>query len=176
MGFFNKLFGKNNESSAANARTAPECAPLTVYTPAEGKIIPLNEFPDEMFSEEVLGPGCGILPTGNLVSAPFNGVVTQVTDTLHAVGLTSDNGVEVLIHIGVDTVAMKGEGFKCHIKADQKIYRGDPLINFDRDAIKAAGYPDAIAVVVTNADEFAGVGLKKTGDAVTGDVMLQVKK
>lgn len=176
MGFFNKLFGKNTESRAASARTAPECAPLTVYTPAEGKIIPLSEFPDEMFSAEALGPGCGILPTGNLVSAPFNGVVSQVIDTLHAVGLTSDDGVEVLIHIGVDTVAMKGEGFQCHIKADQKICRGDPLIHFDRDAIRAAGHPDAIAVVVTNADEFDGVSLKKTGESVTGDVMLQVKK
>lgn len=175
MGFFDKLFKKSEAGSAAKA-AAPECAPLAVYTPADGTIIPLNEFPDEMFSEEVLGPGCGILPTGNLVTAPFNGTVTQVTDTLHAVGLTSEDGVEILIHIGVDTVAMNGKGFKSHVRNDQKVHRGDALITFDRAAIKEAGHPDAIAVVVTNADEFAGVELKKAGNGVPGEIMLQVKK
>lgn len=175
MGLFDKIFKKSGTDNAKKA-AVPECAPLSVYTPADGKVIPLSEFPDEMFSEEVLGPGCGILPTGNLVSAPFNGTVTQVTDTLHAVGLTSNDGVEVLIHIGVDTVAMNGKGFKSHVKNDQKIYRGDPLITFDRDAIKAAGHPDAIAVVVTNGDEYTGLDLKKTGDSVTGELMIQVKK
>lgn len=174
MGFFDKIFKKSETGNEAKA--APECAPLTVYAPAEGKVIPLGEFPDEMFSAEVLGPGCGILPTGNLVSAPFNGTVTQVTDTLHAVGLTSDDGVEVLIHIGVDTVTMNGRGFKSHVKNDQKIRLGEPLITFDREAIKAAGYPDAIAVVVTNGDEYAGLGLKKTGEIAAGEMMLQMKK
>lgn len=175
MGFFSKLFGKSETASPAQP-AAPVCEPLTVYVPADGKITPLSEFPDEMFSGEVLGPGCGIIPSGNLVSAPFNGTVTQVTDTLHAVGLTSDDGVEVLIHIGVDTVAMNGKGFKSHVRNDQKIHLGDPLITFDRAAIQEAGYPDAIAVVVTNADEFAGVSLKKTGDSTTGEIMLQAKK
>lgn len=175
MGFFDKLFGKSGAGAAVKA-AAPECAPLTVYVPADGEVIPLSEFPDEMFSAEVLGPGCGILPSGNLVSAPFNGTVTQVADTLHAVGVTSDDGVELLIHVGVDTVAMNGKGFKAHVKNDQKIHLGDPLLTFDRAAIKAAGYADAIAVVVTNGDEFGGLNLKKVGNVASGEEMIQLTK
>ena len=76
MGFFDNLFGKSKHSAPA-----PACDPMTVYAPAEGEVIPLDQFPDEMFSQEVLGPGCGILPSGKLVTAPFNGTVTQVVDT-----------------------------------------------------------------------------------------------
>lgn len=177
MGFLDKVLKKGKTGNDAKAAaTAPVCEPLTVYTPAEGKVIPLNEFPDEVFSAEVLGPGCGILPAGELVSAPFNGTVSQVIDTLHAVGLTSEDGVELLIHVGVDTVAMKGKGFHANVKNDQKIHLGDPLIRFDRKAIKEAGYSDAIAVVVTNSDEFNGIELKKVGDSAAGEIMIQVKK
>lgn len=171
MGFFDNLFGKSKHSAPA-----PACDPMTVYAPAEGEVIPLDQFPDEMFSQEVLGPGCGILPSGKLVTAPFNGTVTQVVDTLHAVGLLSSDGVEVLIHVGVDTVEMGGKGFKYHIKKDQRIHLGDPLITFDRKVIKEAGHSDAIAVVVTNSDEYSVVDLKAEGSIAPGGLMLKVQK
>lgn len=169
MGFLDKLFEKGKSS-------APACEPLTVYAPAEGDVIPLEQFPDELFSQEVLGPGCGILPSGDKVVAPFNGTVSQLSETLHAVGVTSADGVEVLIHIGVDTVEMAGKGFHAFVKNGQKINRGDKLISFDRQAIKAAGHPDAIAVVVTNSDEFSSVTLKANGSAAVGDIILKVEK
>lgn len=155
---------------------APACEPLTVYAPAEGTVIPLADFPDPVFSQEALGPGFGILPSGSAVTAPFNGTVTQVIDTLHAVGVTSDDGVELLIHIGVDTVDMGGKGFRALVKNDQKIYKGDTLITFDREVIKEAGHPDAIAVIVTNSDAFAGITLIKTGVCLSGEPVLQAEK
>lgn len=171
MGFFDKLFEKGKKDIAA-----PDCAPFTVYAPAEGKAITLAEFPDEIFSQGVLGSGCGILPDGDTVFAPFNGVVTQLTDTRHAIGVTSSDGVEVLIHVGVDTVEMAGTGFQNFVKEGQKIVRGEPLISFDRAAIQAAGHSDAIAVVVTNGDEFSAVALKADGGVAVGDALLKAEK
>lgn len=169
MGFLDKLFEKGKPS-------APACEPLTVYAPAVGTVIPLEQFPDELFSQGVLGPGCGILPTGGQVVAPFNGTVTQLTDTRHAIGVTSGDGVEVLIHVGVDTVEMEGRGFQSTVKEGQRISRGDLLIRFDRDAIKAAGHPDAIAVIVTNSDDFSAVTLKAGGAVDAGAVILKTEK
>jgi glucose-specific phosphotransferase system IIA component len=157
MGLFDQLFKKGKNVSE------PVCEPRTVYAPTDGTAIPLNEFPDPVFSNEVLGKGCGILPSGNVLYAPFNGTVTQVIDTLHAVGVTSDDGMELLMHIGVDTVDMNGKGFQCSLKENQRIKKGDVLITFDRAAIQAAGHPDAIAVVVTNSDEFSEIELVKNG-------------
>lgn len=171
VGFFSKLLGKDQ-----GAAQKPVCDPLTVYAPAEGEIISLEKFPDELFSQEVLGPGCGILPTGKLVTAPFNGTVIQSVDSRHAIGLSSEDGLELLIHVGVDTVEMEGEGFQYHVKDGQKVHLGDPLISFDRAAIKAAGHPDAIAVVVTNSDEFSGVSLLTTGSASSGTPMLKANR
>ncbi len=171
MGIFSKLFG--NDKGGAQA---PQCDPLTVYAPAEGTVIPLEKFPDEVFSQEILGPGCGILPTGNLLTAPFNGTVIQATDTLHAIGVASDDGVELLIHVGVDTVDMAGKGFRYHVKDGQKICRGDPLISFDRQVIREAGHADAIAVVVTNGDDFSAVELQTTELVSSGTAILKVKK
>lgn len=169
MGIFEKLLGKQKGE-------APICDPLTIYAPAKGQVTALDKYPDELFSQEVLGPGCGILPAEDQVVAPFNGTVTQLTETRHAVGVTSDDGVELLIHVGVDTVEMQGQGFRSTVKEGQKIFRGDTLIKFDREAIKAAGHPDAIAVIVTNSDEFSGVALKAEGDVDAGTVILKVEK
>lgn len=171
MGIFSKLFGIGKDAAAA-----PKCEPMAVYAPAEGAVIPLAEFPDEVFSQGILGSGCGILPTGEQVCAPFNGTVIQAADTLHAVGLSSDDGVELLIHVGVDTVDMAGKGFRYHVKNGQRVRLGEPLIAFDREVIKAAGHSDAIAVVVTNSDEYTGVELQATGTVTQGTVIMKARK
>lgn len=171
MGIFSKLFVSDKNDAAA-----PKCEPLAVYAPIDGTVVPIAEFPDAVFSQEVLGPGCGILPTGKTVFAPFNGTVIQAADTLHAVGLASDDGMELLIHVGVDTVDMGGKGFRYYVKDGQKVRRGDKLIEFDGEVIKAAGHSDAIAVVVTNSDEYAGVELQVSGTVTQGTVIMKTIK
>lgn len=170
MGLLSKLF--KNESPAP----APHCEPLTVYAPAAGEVVPLERFPDDVFSQEILGPGCGILPSGKVVVAPFNGTVIQEVETRHAVGVASDDGVELLIHVGVDTVEMNGKGFRYHVKNGQRIRLGDPLIEFDRAVIREAGHSDAIAIVVTNSDEYASVELQTTGAVSSGTAILKAVK
>lgn len=168
MGFLDKFLGKEKE--------APVCEPLTVYAPAAGEVIALDQYPDEVFGQGVLGPGCGILPSEDKVVAPFNGTVIQLIDSRHAIGVASSDGMEVLIHIGVDTVEMAGKGFTALVKEGQKISRGDALIRFDRDAIREAGHSDAIAVVVTNSDEFSAVTLETEGAVNAGAVVLKAAK
>ncbi len=177
MGFLDKLFEKGRSNpTPSSAPPKPKCEALTVYAPLDGQAVPLEKFPDEIFSQGVLGPGCGILPAGNKVFAPFNGTVTQAVDTRHAIGVTSEDGVEVLIHVGVDTVEMAGQGFQSPVKMGQKINRGDLLLSFDRAAIKSAGHSDAVAVVVTNADEFSGLTQVGNGEVRSGDILMRAEK
>lgn len=95
---------------------------------------------------------------------------------MHAVGLSSKDGLEVLIHVGVDTVDMAGKGFRCHVKEGQKVCLGDPLITYDLDEIQAAGHSNAIAVVVTNSDKFSGVALQISGEVASGIKVLQATR
>ena len=104
MGFFDKLFG-----GKAASETKFSGQKMTVMLPIDGKVIPLEQLPDETFASAILGPGCGVEPTGDTVYAPFDGTVTQVPESLHAVGMMSDDGIELLIHVGMDTVEMKGQ-------------------------------------------------------------------
>ena len=136
---------------AAEIAAEPEAAPQEdlLVAPLSGKVIPLSEIPDQVFSQGILGEGVGIDPTGNFVVAPANATVSSVIeDSKHACGLTLDNGMEMLIHVGMDTVAMKGDGFELHVKAGDRVKTGDKLISFDLDKIRAAGHPTITAVVV----------------------------
>jgi PTS system sucrose-specific IIC component len=123
-----------------------------VIAPVNGKIVPASAIPDPMFAAETMGPSVGIEPTQGRVYAPFNGSVTMVFPTQHAIGVTSDGGIELLIHVGVDTVNMEGKGFECTVKQGDKIEQGQVLLDFDRSEIKAAGYSDTVAVIITNKD------------------------
>ena len=146
---------------AAPAFEAPtvsviRCAAGTVLQPVEGTVIPREEIPDETFAEGILGDGVGIQPSGEVVVAPFDGTVTSIAESKHAVGLES-GGMEMLIHVGVDTVNMKGDGFTCLVKDGDTVKAGQPLIRFSRAKIKAAGYSDTVAVLLTNSDDLEGV-------------------
>lgn len=123
-----------------------------VMSPINGKIVPASAIPDPMFAAETMGPSVGVEPTQGRVYAPFNGTVTMVFPTQHAIGVTSDSGIELLIHVGVDTVNMNGKGFECTVKQGDKIEEGQILLEFDRSEIKAAGYSDTVAVIITNKD------------------------
>lgn len=122
-----------------------------VTAPLSGRVIPMEEIPDQVFSQGILGEGVGIEPTGNVVVAPADATVCSVMeDSRHAVGLTLDNGAELLIHVGIDTVSMNGDGFQLHVKAGDRVHLGDKLITFDPEKIKAAGHPTTTAFLVTD--------------------------
>ncbi len=134
---------------------AGEIAELTA--PLEGTAVPLSEVPDPIFAAEKLGPGVAIEPTGNVVVAPANATVLTVQKSGHAVGLRLESGVELLIHVGLDTVQLEGEGFEVHVERKQQVSAGDKLITFDPEFIRAKGLPLITPVVVTNAQKFGSV-------------------
>ena len=121
-----------------------------ICAPVSGKVICREDIPDETFASGIMGEGVGIKPEEEIIVAPFDGEITSVVDTGHAVGLTSSDGVELLIHVGVDTVKMQGDGFQVFVTEGQKVKTGEKLLKFDRDKIRKAGYSDTTAVLVTN--------------------------
>lgn len=127
-----------------------------VTAPLSGRVIPMEEIPDQVFSQGILGEGVGIEPAGNVVVAPADATVCSVIeDSRHAVGLTLDNGAELLIHVGIDTVSMNGDGFQLHVKEGDRVHLGDKLITFDPEKIKAAGHPTTTAFLVTDPGDLA---------------------
>lgn len=163
MGFFDKLFGGKHDA-------APKFAgeKMTIMAPIDGTVIPLEQLPDETFAAAILGPGCGIEPTGGTVYAPFDGKVTSIVSTFHAVGLESTEGIELLIHIGIDTIALRGSGFTPLVREGQAVKAGTPLLNVDLDAIRAANHPTTTAVIVTNADDLPKLHIITGGIVSTG--------
>ena len=143
-------------SVAPDAEEQPQAEPPAagaegVTAPLSGRVIPMEEIPDQVFSQGILGEGVGIEPTGNVVVAPADATVCSVMeDSRHAVGLTLDNGAELLIHVGIDTVSMNGDGFQLYVKAGDRVRLGDKLITFDPEKIKAAGHPTTTAFLVTD--------------------------
>ena len=132
------------------------CANGAVMQPVKGNVIAREAIPDDTFASGVLGDGVGIEPTEELVVAPFDGKISSVAESKHAIGIEA-NGMEMLIHVGVDTVNMQGDGFECLVAEGDEVKLGQPLIRFSREKIKAAGYSDTVAVLLTNSDDLEGV-------------------
>ena len=152
-----KLSAAGNAQDSAPAVSAPQAeqqpaqaGSSAVKSPITGRIIPLDQIPDQVFSQGILGEGVGIEPTGTEVLAPGDGTVCSVMeDSKHACGIQLDNGVEVLIHVGMDTVEMAGDGFQLHVQEGDRVCLGDKLITFDPEKIRKAGHPVTTAFVVT---------------------------
>lgn len=135
----------------------------TLFAPLQGNVVPREQIPDETFASGVLGDGVGIEPETGEVTAPFDGVISSVTDTRHAIGITGPGDMEVLIHVGVDTVNMKGDGFELFVAEGDHVKAGQRLLAFDIDKIKAAGCSTTTAVLLTNSDDYAAFRVLKTG-------------
>ncbi|HCT5271678.1 TPA: PTS transporter subunit IIABC [Staphylococcus aureus] len=120
-----------------------------VHAPLTGEVTPLSEVPDQVFSEKMMGDGIAIKPSQGEVRAPFNGKIQMIFPTKHAIGLVSDSGLELLIHIGLDTVKLNGEGFTLHVEEGQEVKQGDLLINFDLDYIRNHAKSDITPIIVT---------------------------
>ena len=141
-----------------------------LYAPITGKYITLKDIGDGVFSEGMLGQGCGIIPESGIVFSPVNGEVVSIADSLHAIGLNSDDGAEILIHVGLDTVNMKGRGFKPLVKVGDKVKAGQKIMEFDIGAIKAAGHPATSAFIITNSDDCKLIDFKTNANYEAMDV------
>ena len=135
------------------------CEAGTILAPIDGNVIPQDKIPDETFASGVLGAGVGIEPEGEVVYAPFDGEVSSVAESKHAIGLSGPGDMEVLIHVGVDTVAMNGEGFEPLVEDGDKVKAGQPILRFSKAAIKAADHPDVVVVLLTNSDDYNEVSV-----------------
>ena len=156
--------GDEGDGKTAGRPGAP--ADISVVSPIAGRVIDLQEVPDPVFSSGVMGEGAGIVPADGTVVAPITGDVVVATDTGHAFGIKSDDDVEILVHVGIDTVTMKGDGFTAAVVKGQHVQAGDVLVHVDLERIKAAGYSPITVLLVTNAASYTAVTSTRTGQDV----------
>ncbi|MCF0135843.1 MAG: PTS glucose transporter subunit IIA [Lachnospiraceae bacterium] len=170
MGLFDFL-----KKSSVPASVPVEEVPGTILQPIEGKIIPLADIADGVFSEGVLGNGCGVIPAAEAVYAPISGTISTVADTKHAVGIEGD-GVEMLIHVGLETVSMNGKGFDVKVKEGDQVKAGQLLMTFSLNEMsKAEGVTSTSAILVTNSDDLPCCEQLFTGDGKVGTPIIKVK-
>ncbi|WP_206912556.1 PTS system, beta-glucoside-specific IIA component [Enterococcus sp. DIV0840] len=143
-----------------------------VFSPVEGKVLPLSEARDGAFSEGIMGKGVVVEPTKGEIVAPFDGTVMTLFPTKHAIGLISDNGTELLIHIGIDTVQLEGEGFESFVVQNAKVKKGDKLVTFDIKAIEEAGYSTQVPIIITNTPDYADVIATSESSIKQGDLLI----
>ena len=156
--------GDEGDGKTAGWPGAP--ADISVVSPIAGRVIDLQEVPDPVFSSGVMGEGAGIVPADGTVVAPITGDVVVATDSGHAFGIKSDDDVEILVHVGIDTVTMKGDGFTAAVVKGQRVQAGDVLVHVDLERIKAAGYSPITVLLVTNAASYTAVTSTRTGQDV----------
>lgn len=145
-----------------------------IYAPVKGAVVPLSEVNDEVFRTEVLGKGIGIIPEEpGKVFAPYDGKIEQAFDTGHAISMTTTQGVELLIHVGIDTVKLKGEHFNVCCADGKVVKKGDLLLEFDKAAIVSKGYDTTVMVIVCNTDDYQDV-VGTPGECAVGDAVIEL--
>lgn len=161
MGLFGFLKGKKESSLGA---------------PVKGECIPICEVNDPTFAEEILGKGMAIKPADGRITAPVDGTVSTLFPTGHAVGLTTADGIEILIHVGLDTVQLKGQYFQPAVAAQQEVKKGDLLLEADLEGIRGAGYDTVIPVIICNSEELSSLQCKTQGEVNTGEEVITYSK
>ncbi|MGN5881758.1 MULTISPECIES: PTS sugar transporter subunit IIA [Staphylococcus] len=146
---FKKLFGKDN----------PVEKDIEIYAPISGEYVNIEDIPDPVFAQKMMGEGFGINPSEGVVVSPINGKVDNVFPTSHALGLKADNGLELLIHIGLDTVQLNGEGFKVLVESGDTVSVGDPLVEFDLDYISQNAKSVISPIIITNTDQAENIDI-----------------
>ena len=168
-----KAIEETSETKEAT-ETKPLVSNITVASPLKGKVIPLNQVKDGAFASEILGKGCAIVPSEGILCSPVDGKVATLFPTLHAVGIVSNDGAEILMHIGLDTVQLEGKGFKAFVAQGDTVKKGQKLIEFDIDQIKAAGYSVETPVVVTNSAQYLDILVQNVDKVERQDHLLSI--
>ncbi len=145
-----------------------------ITAPVSGYAVKSSEIPDPTFSQEMLGKGLAIRPSEGKLYAPCDGTVTMVFRTKHAIGLLSDHGTEILIHVGLDTVSLKGEPFIAHVRNGDKVRKGDLLLEFDMRMIEAVGLNTIVPVIITNSNTYSEIICETDKDVSAGDELIRV--
>ena len=161
MGFFKKLFGKNTDD---------------FYAPMAGKAVPITEVPDPTFAEGMLGNGIAIEPVDGKVYAPCNATVDMMFTTGHAVSLVAENGAEILIHVGLETVSLEGKPFTVHVANGDKVKKGQLLVEADLEAIQAAGLNTITPMVICNTDDYPTFNTIVGKEVTNDDVVIELAK
>lgn len=146
--------------------------PITILAPITGRVVPLAQVPDEAFAGKYMGEGIAIEPTEGVLTAPFDGTVAHLIDTHHAVIVEHASGLQLLLHIGINTVGLKGTGFRAKVAIGDSFTAGQPLIEFDLEAVKAAGYPVVTPVVIANQETVESFEIPGSGDVAGGQSIL----
>ncbi|QDJ12948.1 PTS glucose transporter subunit IIA [Mergibacter septicus] len=165
MGFFDKLFGSKDSKSVE----------VEIFAPLTGEIVNIEDVPDVVFSEKIVGDGIAIRPTGDEIVAPVDGVIGKIFETNHAFSMESDDGIELFVHFGIDTVELKGEGFQRIAQEGQKVKKGETIIKLDLSLLESKAKSILTPVVVSNMDEISHMD-KKTGETVAGETVVLVLK
>lgn len=160
--FIKKMFGSDSNVDNSTQNT------LKLVAPVSGKAIPLSEVPDQVFAEKMAGDGLGILAEGDLIVAPADGELTLVFKTKHAFAMTLSNGIELLVHIGLDTVSLNGEGFEQLAEQGAQVKAGTPIIKIDRDFIIGKGLSLVTPVLITNVEITKSISPIETGSVTAG--------
>jgi PTS system beta-glucosides-specific IIC component len=166
MGLFKKILGTKEKEKV-------EIDPI-IYSPLTGKVVPLRAVNDPVFSQEMMGQGAAVIPTVGRVVAPCDGEVISVFKTLHALTIKADNGAEIIVHVGLETVALNGQYYKSHVGDGERIKKGDLLLTFDLDQIKTAGYDVITPVIVTNSTDYQCVEKTNDDDVNEGDILISL--
>lgn len=152
-----------------------EANALIVASPLDGEAVSLSSVADPAFSEKIMGEGIAIVPSGGKLCSPVDGTVDTIFETLHSIGLKTDMGADVLIHIGRDTVELKGKYFKAHVKEGERVKRGDLLISFDAGRIKKAGYDITTPMTIVNTADFEAVLPVAPGPVRIGAPVIEIR-
>jgi len=147
---------------------------VILSAPLTGEVVSLSEVPDEVFASGALGEGVAIIPTEGKVVAPCDGIVSAVMDTRHAIGLTAKNGMELLIHVGLNTVELNGKFYEYKVASGASVKKGDVLIEFDMEGIKEAGYQLHTPVLVTNSDQYVSIKTTAGSSVKAGEDLLSI--
>ncbi len=177
LGFEDPIDEKSIKTSVTNKNetTISDTNIIEIASPLSGKLIPLSQVNDDVFSGELLGKGMAIVPNNGNVVSPIEGIVSTVLESKHAVALQSDNGVEILIHIGLDTVNLEGKHFKSCVKNGDKVKIGDKLIEFDINEIKKLGYDTVSPVIICNSDKYETIVGEKENEVTFGNSIIKIK-